>query len=206
LLCVLVWLGIQQAALAASPATILVMGDSLSAGYGVKVDSGWVALLGKRLATQGYDYRIVNGSVSGETSAGGKVRLPALLKSHQPAIVILELGGNDGLRGLPNAQLRSNLSTMIDAAHQSGAKVLLAGMQIPPNYGQAYTAGFKAVFDDLARTKGVTLVPFFLDGVALDASLLQADNLHPNEAGQPRMLDNVWPRLRALLKPTKQVK
>lgn len=187
----------------AAPATLLVMGDSLSAGYGIKVDRGWVALLGKRLATQGYEYRVINASVSGETSGGGKVRLPGLLSTHKPAIVILELGANDGLRGLPNTQLRSNLSTMIDVAQQAGAKVLLVGMQIPPNYGQNYTEGFKAVFADLAKTKRVKLVPFLLDGIALQPSLMQADNLHPNEGGQPQLLDNVWPKLRVLLKPIK---
>jgi len=176
------------------------MGDSLSAGYGIKVDQGWVALLGKRLAAQGYEYRVINASVSGETSSGGKVRLPQLLKTHQPSIVILELGANDGLRGLPNAQLRSNLSTMIDAAQHAKARVLLVGMQIPPNYGQSYTKGFTAVFATLAKTKGVGLVPFFLDGVALQATMMQADNLHPNELGQPRLLENVWSGLRSLLR------
>lgn len=202
LLCVCLFLGMPYAAQAA-PATLLVMGDSLSAGYGIKVDRGWVALLGKRLATQGYEYRVINASVSGETSGGGKVRLPGLLSTHKPAIVILELGANDGLRGLPNTQLRSNLSTMIDVAQQAGAKVLLVGMQIPPNYGQNYTEGFKAVFADLAKTKRVKLVPFLLDGIALQPSLMQADNLHPNEGGQPQLLDNVWPKLRVLLKPIK---
>lgn len=182
------------------------MGDSLSAGYGIKVDQGWVALLGKRLAAQGYEYRVINASVTGETSSGGKVRLPQLLKTHQPGIVILELGANDGLRGLPNAQLRSNLSAMIDAAQQAKAKVLLVGMQIPPNYGQSYTEGFTAVFATLAKTKSVGLVPFFLDGVALQATMMQADDLHPNELGQPRLLDNVWPGLHALLKSNNQAK
>jgi acyl-CoA thioesterase-1 len=183
----------------ATPATILIVGDSLSAGYGIKVETGWVNLLAKRLAEQGYEYRVVNASVSGETSGGGKVRLPALLSTHKPAIVILELGANDGLRGLPNAQLRSNLGTMIDAAQQARAKVLLVGMQIPTNYGQAYTEGFNAVFTDLAKTRRVALAPFLMDGVALDAKALQADNLHPNELGQPRLLENVWPKLRPLL-------
>lgn len=183
----------------ATPATILIVGDSLSAGYGIKVETGWVNLLAKRLAKQGYEYRVINASVSGETSGGGKVRLPALLSTHKPAIVILELGANDGLRGLPNAQLRSNLGTMIDAAQQARAKVLLVGMQIPTNYGQAYTEGFNAVFADLAKTRRVALAPFLMDGVALDAKALQADNLHPNELGQPRLLENVWPKLRPLL-------
>lgn len=175
------------------------MGDSLSAGYGIKVESGWVNLLRKRLAEQGYEYNVVNASVSGETSGGGKVRLPALLSTHKPAIVILEFGANDGLRGLPITQLRSNLSTMIDAVQQANAKVLLVGMQIPTNYGPTYTEGFKAVFAELAKTKRVALAPFLLDGVALDAKLLQADDMHPNELGQPRLLENVWPGLRPLL-------
>lgn len=187
------------AAAANPPVNILVMGDSLSAGYGIKVDNGWVALLSKRLAEQGYEYRVINASVSGETSGGGKVRLPGLLSTHKPAIVILELGANDGLRGLPNTQLRSNLSTMIDAAQQAKAKVLLVGMQIPTNYGQTYTEGFKTVFADLAKAKRLVLVPFLMDGVALDAKAMQADNLHPNERGQPRLLENVWLKLRPML-------
>ena len=184
----------------AAPNTLLVMGDSLSAGYGIKVENGWVALLEKRLAEQGYKYRIVNASVSGETSGGGKVRLPELLRIHKPGIVILELGANDGLRGLPITHLRSNLATMIDAAIKANAKLVLAGMQLPPNYGPAYANGFSAVFVELGKHKGVTLLPFFLDGVALDATLMQADDLHPNELGQPRLLNNVWSALRPLLR------
>lgn len=194
-----VLLGLPHPAHAATPTTILVMGDSLSAGYGIKVESGWVNLLRKRLAEQGYEYNVVNASVSGETSGGGKVRLPALLSTHKPAIVILEFGANDGLRGLPITQLRSNLGTMIDAVQQANAKVLLVGMQIPTNYGPTYTESFKAVFAELAKTKRVALAPFLLDGVALDAKLLQADDMHPNELGQPRLLENVWPSLRPLL-------
>lgn len=185
---------------AVAPATILVMGDSLSAGYGIKVENGWVALLSKRLADQGNGYRVVNASVSGETSSGGKVRLQALLMTHKPSIVILELGANDGLRGLPNAQLRSNLSTMIDAAQQAKAKVMLVGMMMPPNYGQTYADGFKSVFTDLAKAKRVSLVPFFLDGVALQGNLIQADGLHPNEQAQAQLLENVWPTLQSMLK------
>ncbi len=191
-------MGLSHAALSA-PATLLVMGDSLSAGYGIRVENGWVALLVKRLAEQGYEYHVVNASVSGETSGGGKVRLPGLLNIHKPAIVILELGANDGLRGLPNPLTRNNLAAMIDMAQHAKARVLLVGMQIPTNYGPTYANGFKTLFADLASSTKIALVPFLLDGVALDAGLMQADNLHPNELGQPRLLDNVWPTLHKLL-------
>jgi acyl-CoA thioesterase-1 len=198
LACLYLCMGLSHAALSA-PATLLVMGDSLSAGYGIRVENGWVALLVKRLAEQGYEYHVVNASVSGETSGGGKVRLPGLLNTHKPAIVILELGANDGLRGLPNTLTRNNLATMIDMAQQAKARVLLVGMQIPTNYGPTYANGFKALFADLASSTKIALVPFLLDGVALDTSRMQADNLHPNELGQPRLLDNVWPTLHKLL-------
>jgi acyl-CoA thioesterase-1 len=181
-------------------ATLLVMGDSLSAGYGINVTNGWVALLSKRLNAEGYGYQIINASVSGETSRGGKVRLPALLKNHQPDLVIIELGANDGLRGLPVTQMRNNLADMIVAAQASKAKVLLIGMQIPPNYGTQYTSAFTDTFQELATTYRVKLVPFLLEKVALDATLMQGDNLHPNERGQPLLLDTVWPQLKSLLK------
>lgn len=198
LLSAMLFLCVAQSAPAA-PATILVMGDSLSAGYRINVEHGWVALLTKRLAEQGYEYNVVNASVSGETSGGGKVRLPALLSTHKPAIMILELGANDGLRGLPQEQLRSNLDTMIVAAQQAKAKVLVVGIQLPRNYGQ-YTEGFAAVFTDVARSHKLPLLPFLLEGVALDTTLMQPDNLHPNELAQPRLLENVWAKLRPLLK------
>jgi acyl-CoA thioesterase-1 len=177
------------------------MGDSLSAGYGIHVENGWVALLAKRLAAQGYEYQVVNASVTGETSGGGKVRLQSLLSTHKPAIVILELGANDGLRGLPVKQMRDNLASMIEAAQAASAKVLVIGMQIPPNYGQQYTTSFSDTYTELAKTYHLKLVPFLLDGVALDAKQMQADNLHPNELGQPRLLDNVWPALQSMLTP-----
>lgn len=180
-------------------ATLLVLGDSLSSGYGIKAESGWVNLLDQRLKSEGYGYRIINASVSGETTAGGRVRLPALLKTHQPAIVILELGANDGLRGLPILSLRSNLNAMIVAAQAAKAKLLLVGMQIPPNYGEQYTQQFSGSFSDLAKAHQIKLVPFFLAKVALDASLLQADNLHPNERAQPLLLSTIWPQLKPLL-------
>lgn len=193
----LVWLCLCSSVLQA--ANLLVLGDSLSSGYGIKADSGWVNLLDQRLKAEGYGYRIINASVSGETTAGGRVRLPALLKTHQPAIVILELGANDGLRGLPILALRSNLNAMIVAAQAAKAKVLLVGMQIPPNYGEQYTQQFSDSFSDLAKTHQIKLVPFFLAKVALDGSLLQADNLHPNERAQPLLLSTIWPQLKPLL-------
>ena len=179
--------------------TLLVLGDSLSAGYGIKAGSGWVNLLDQRLNTEGYDYRVINASVSGETTAGGRARLPVLLKTHQPTVVIIELGANDGLRGLPILQLRSNLKAMILAAQSAKAKVLLVGMQIPPNYGDLYTNQFTSSFTDLAKNHRVKLVPFFLEKVALDSSLLQSDNLHPNERAQPLLLNTLWPQLKPLL-------
>lgn len=190
----------NNAAMAAAPA-ILVFGDSLSAGYGIDVRAGWVALLGQRLAAQGYAYRVVNASVSGETTAGGITRLPAALKRHRPEIVILELGANDGLRGLSLAQTRANLESMIKAAQTAGARVLLVGIHLPPNYGPDFTRKFRAVYDDLVRRYRLAYVPFLLEGVALTPGLMQADGLHPTASAQPRVLDNVWPYLEPLLKP-----
>jgi len=180
--------------------TILVFGDSLSAGYGINVTKGWVALLAKRLEAQGYGYRVVNASVSGETTGGGRTRLPRALDLHKPDIAILELGSNDGLRGLPLEQMRANLEAMIQLAKGRGAHVLVAGMQMPPNYGATYTTGFRNSFSELAERHQVSLVPFFMEGIALKDELMQADDLHPNEAGQPLLLDNVWPFLEPLLK------
>jgi acyl-CoA thioesterase I len=180
--------------------TILVFGDSLSAGYGINVTKGWVALLAKRLESQGYGYQVVNASVSGETTGGGRTRLPRALDLHKPDIAILELGSNDGLRGLPLEQMRGNLEAMIRLAKDRGTRVLVVGMQMPPNYGPAYTAGFSTTFSQLAKSHQVSLVPFFMEGIALKAELLQDDELHPNEAGQPLLLDNVWPFLEPLLK------
>jgi acyl-CoA thioesterase I len=179
---------------------ILVFGDSLSAAYGLSTAEGWVGLLQKRLAAQGYGYRVVNASVSGETTSGGKTRLPRALEQHKPDILILELGANDGLRALPLAAARTNLSGMIDVARQSGVSVLLVGIQIPPNYGAQYAGGFRDLFADLARHHRVPLVPWLMKDVALDSGLMQDDGLHPNAAGQPRLLDNVWPQLAPMLK------
>jgi acyl-CoA thioesterase-1 len=178
---------------------ILVVGDSLSAGYGIDIKQGWVALLDERLKTQGYGYRVVNASVSGETSVGARGRLQKLLELHRPSIMILEIGANDGLRGLPIAQTKDNLAAMLTLAKTAGVRVVVAGMQMPPNYGAKYTQEFATVFVDVTREHRQTLIPFFLDGVALDMQLVQADGLHPTAAAQPRLLDNVWQPLRPLL-------
>lgn len=180
---------------------ILVFGDSISAGYGIAhVEQGWVGMLRAKLKDEGYGYLVVNASVTGETTAGGLARLPRALALHHPRVVILELGGNDGLRALPIDQMRSNLGKMVDLSVDSGAQVLLLGMRIPPNYGPEYTEKFFAVFADVARDKKAPLLPFLLNDIALSPNLMQADGVHPNELGQPKLLDNVWPRLRPLLR------
>ncbi len=179
---------------------ILVFGDSISAGYGLtRVEEGWVELLRTRLKSEGYGYQVVNASVSGETTAGGLARLPRALELHHPKIVILELGGNDGLRALPVPQMRSNFQQMINLSTASGAKILILGMRIPPNYGPQYTSQFEAVYGDLARADKLPLVPFLMDHIALQPKLMQSDDIHPNEDGQPVLLDNVWPVLRPML-------
>jgi acyl-CoA thioesterase-1 len=180
---------------------ILVFGDSISAGYGLaRVEQGWVGMLRAKLKDEGYGYQVVNASVTGETTAGGLARLPRALAMHHPRVVILELGGNDGLRALPIDQMRSNLGKMVDLSVVSGAQVLVLGMRIPPNYGPEFTEKFFAVFADVARDKRAPLVPFLLNDIALSPNLMQADGVHPNELGQPKLLDNVWPRLRPLLR------
>ena len=179
---------------------ILVFGDSISAGYGLaRVEQGWVALLQTRLKEQEYGYQVVNASVSGETTAGGLARLPRALTLHQPKIVILELGGNDGLRALPIAQMRANLVHMIDLSTAAGAKVLLLGMRMPPNYGPDFTEQFRLCYSEVARDKKLPLVPFLLNDIALSPNLMQADGIHPNELGQPQLLANIWPSLNPLL-------
>ena len=183
----------------ATAGTILIVGDSISAGFGLDTRLGWVSLLEQRLEREGHDDRVINASISGDTSAGGQARLPALLTEHKPDVVIVELGGNDGLRGQPPAQLQQNLAAMIDAAKTAGAKVLLLGMQLPPNYGVRYTEAFAGVYTQLADEKQIALVPFFLEGVGGHPELMQADGLHPAAAGQKRLLDNVWPALKPLL-------
>jgi acyl-CoA thioesterase-1 len=179
--------------------SILVLGDSLSAAYGLEAKQGWVALLEQRLSTQGYGYEVVNASVSGETTDGGLARLPRALQLHHPDVVILELGGNDGLRGLPVAGTRANLAKMIELAQGAGAQVLLAGIQIPPNYGARYAGAFADLYPQLAQAHHTALVPFLLDNVALVPGLMQDDGLHPKAVGEPRVLDNVWKPLQRLL-------
>ncbi len=177
---------------------ILVMGDSLSAGYGIDIQRGWVNLLEEEL-TKNHAIQIINASVSGETSSGGNSRLPALLAEHQPDIVILELGGNDGLRGQPLKLLEKNLQAMVDASKKSNANVLLAGMQIPPNYGARYSSQFKALYEKLAEKNELALIPFFLEGIGGDATLMQRDGIHPTAEAQPIIVKNVLPELEKLL-------
>jgi acyl-CoA thioesterase-1 len=180
--------------------TILVLGDSLSAEYGLARGTGWVTLMENRLKTERIDASTVNASVSGETTSGGRARLPALLDRHRPSVVIIELGGNDGLRGLPIKSTEANLNVMITAAQKANARVLLVGMQIPPNYGRAYTEQFAAMYAKTAREHKTPLVPFLLQGVADQEQLFQADRIHPTAGAQPIMLNNVFPHLKPLLK------
>ncbi len=185
---------------AATDRTILVLGDSLSAAYGLRANEGWVALLQKRLQAEGYGYRVVNASVSGETSAGGLQRLPRALELHKPSIVILELGANDGLRGLQLAGTRRNLERMVALSKAAGATVMLVGMRMPPNYGPRYTAEFTRMYARIAAREKLVLVPFFLEQVALRSELMQADGLHPTAQAQPILLNTLWPALAPLLR------
>ena len=185
------------------PSTILVVGDSLSAAHNIDIKAGWVSLLRERLNTghegvTGGKWQVINASISGETTAGGRARLPALLNKHKPELCIIELGANDGLRGQSIKRMRANLSTMITSCQEHG-EVLLLGIWLPPNYGKQYTEAFKAAYPQLAEQHQVTLIPFFLDGVAGNNALMQSDGLHPNEKGQPIILDNVWPTLKTKL-------
>ena len=184
---------------AAGAGTIVVLGDSLSAGYGIRPEQGWVTLLGQRLQQEGYGYRVVNASVSGETTDGGLARLPRVLAAHHPAVVVVELGANDGLRGLPIAEMRHNLERIVAGAQAAGARVLVIGMRMPENYGADYTTRFAASFADVARARKAALVPFLLERVALDEGSFQADGMHPVAAAQPKLLETVWPQLQALL-------
>jgi acyl-CoA thioesterase I len=178
---------------------LLIVGDSLSAAYGMTADKGWVSLLEQRLVEKKYAYQVVNASISGDTTSGGVNRLSNAVKQHNPQIVVLELGANDGLRALSLKKMRQNLAMMIEKSQQVGAKVLLLGMRIPPNYGKDYADGFHQIYHDLAAEYDIPLVPFFLDGVALNSALIQADGLHPNAKAQGRLLDNVWGELEKLL-------
>jgi acyl-CoA thioesterase-1 len=178
---------------------ILVLGDSLSAAHGIAGDAGWVSLLEQRLAARDASWQVRNASVGGETTAGGRTRLPALLEEFQPELVILELGGNDGLRGLSLRAMRENLEAMLDTSASAGAKVLLAGIRIPPNYGPVYTERFAAVFDDLATERGLAFVPFLLEGIALEPEMMLEDGIHPSADAQARILQNVWGELEALV-------
>ncbi|KHK65825.1 MULTISPECIES: arylesterase [Pseudomonas] len=183
----------------AAAGTVLIVGDSISAAFGLDTRQGWVSLLEQRLKAEGFDDKVINASISGDTSAGGLARLPTLLAAHKPELVILELGGNDGLRGQPPTQLQQNLAAMIDSSRASGAKVLLLGMQLPPNYGRRYTEAFAKVYSTLADEKQVPLVPFFLKDVGGVPGMMQGDGLHPSVAAQGKLLENVWPTLKPLL-------
>lgn len=198
-LTIIILLVFTSLASAEEKARILVLGDSLSAGYGIELKQSWVSLLAERIAGN-YPYQVINASVSGETSGGGLARLPALLKEHQPALVILELGGNDGLRGHPLNIMQQQLESIVKQSHSAGARVLLLGMQIPPNYGQRYTERFHKVYTQLAQQHDLAYVPFFLEGVATNRELMQRDGIHPTAAAQQTMLDNVWVGLEPLLK------
>ncbi|KAF1690857.1 arylesterase [Pseudoxanthomonas taiwanensis] len=188
--------------LACAEGTVLVLGDSLSAAHNIPAGQGWVSLLEQRLRRELRDPpAVVNASISGETSAGALARLPDLLRKHRPTVVVIALGGNDALRGLPPAQLRGNLERMATLSRQAGARVLLLGIDVPPNYGPAYRERLRRTYAEVAQAQGAALVPFMLEGVALEPGMMQADGLHPTAAAQPRVLDNVWPALRPLLAP-----
>ena len=178
---------------------LLVLGDSLSAGYNIDLDQGWVQLLQQKLKQQGYGHSVVNASMSGETTGGGLTRLPRALALHRPVVVVVELGGNDGLRALPIPMIQANLEQIISLSKQSGAQVVLVGIRIPPNYGQEYSEGFYGMYAELARQQGTFLVPFALEGIALDSGMMQADGIHPVAAAQPRLLENIWPAIQAAL-------
>jgi acyl-CoA thioesterase-1 len=185
---------------AAAAPTILVFGDSLSAGHGIARQDAWPSLLETRLKDSGYSYAVVNASISGETTAGGRSRFPEALKQHQPKIVIIELGANDGLRGLPIASMRDNLTTMIRSSQQAGARVMIVGMRLPPNYGKDYTEKFANSFTELAKEHKTALVPFLFEGFAARADAFLSDGLHPTAATQPLILDTIWKQLKPLLR------
>jgi acyl-CoA thioesterase I len=198
LLFFMIWASAAHAA-PQTPA-ILVLGDSLSAGYGMDMRQGWVALLQRRLDDEGYRYRVINASISGDTTRGALSRLPTALGEHRPRVVIVELGGNDGLRGLPLTDMQRNLTAIVEKSQASGANVLIVGVRLPPNYGDAYVKKFHQVYSDVARAYRTPFVPFLLDGVGGRSELMQTDGLHPNPEAQRLMLENVWPQLRSVLK------
>jgi acyl-CoA thioesterase-1 len=179
--------------------TVLVFGDSLSAGYGIEVDQSWATLLQDRLKEQGYEHRVVNASISGDTTEGGAARIAQAIESFSPALIILELGGNDGLRGIPPSRMRDNLRTIIETSTESGAAVVLLGIRIPPNYGQRYIEEFDDVFRQLATELEVPWIEFFMEGIALNEELMQSDGIHPNAIAQPLLLDNAWPSIHTAL-------
>ena len=181
--------------------TVLVFGDSLSAGYGIDVDQSWAALLQSRLREQGYEHRVVNASISGETTEGGAARIGPALDNFSPELIVLELGGNDGLRGFPPERMQENLEKIITTSKASGAEVVLLGIRIPSNYGPRYTAAFENVFRETAETLDVPWIEFFMDGIALDEELMQSDGIHPNAKAQPKLLDNAWPVIQEALGP-----
>jgi acyl-CoA thioesterase-1 len=198
-LCILgLWL-LDTAQAGAQSRTILVFGDSLSAAYGFDIEKGWVSLLQRRLDDHNPPYTVVNASISGETTRGGAARIESTLAAQRPRVVLVELGGNDGLRGIGVENTRQNLERIIDASIAAGAEVLLLAIELPPNYGQSYTAAFRGIYQSLGHRQGVTLVPFFLDGVAGDATLMQSDGIHPQAEAQPKLLENVWPYLEPML-------
>jgi acyl-CoA thioesterase-1 len=188
-------------ALASTQPTILVLGDSISAAYGIQREQGWVAHLERRVERLDPPWRVVNASVSGETTGGGLARLPSTLAAHQPDVLVIELGGNDALRGYPIERIRDNVQRLVELGQQAEARVLLVGMQIPPNYGPRYTRGFAELFRNVSDQTGVPLVPFILEPVALTPELMQSDGIHPTADAQPLMLETIWPYLRPLLSP-----
>ena len=192
--------GLLLASASAFAGTVLVWGDSLSAGYGLRPQQAWPALLEKKIADARLPHKVINASISGETTAGGRSRLPAALQTHRPSLVVIELGANDGLRGLPVAAMSTNLQAMIDASRQAGAKVLLIGMRMPPNYGPDYTTRFEKTFQDLARTNKLRLVPFMMEGFADQRAYFQQDGIHPVADAQPLILDTIWRELKPLLR------
>ncbi|MDR6936526.1 arylesterase [Luteibacter sp. 3190] len=200
LVLLLLFVGCTIAQAAETPRKVLVLGDSLSAAHNIPVEAGWVRLLDARTSKMATPWTMVNASISGETSLSGRNRLPGLLQKQRPGVTIIELGANDGLQGLPLAQLAQNLDTMIGAAKAAGSKVLLLGIELPVNYGPQYRDGLRKVYADAARKHDVALVPFLLDGVALDAALMQDDGLHPKAAGEPRVAENVWKALSPMLR------